>query len=87
MLMWAPDTDGKVNGRTCDAYPACRAVNLTEGNCCPNNNRSLAFSIPSQVFFCGEKRRRCWCFGGGFGQILGHRNNVMVDVLGRNSMD
>lgn len=28
-----------VNGRTCDAYPACRAVNLTEGNCCPNNNR------------------------------------------------
>jgi len=31
------------NGRRCSAYPACAAVNLTKGNCCPNNNRiSLA---------------------------------------------
>ena len=28
-----------VHGRQCSAYPACAAVNLTMGNCCPNNNR------------------------------------------------
>ena len=30
---------GQVHGRQCSAYPACAAVNLTMGNCCPNNNR------------------------------------------------
>ncbi|CAJ1419288.1 unnamed protein product, partial [Effrenium voratum] len=27
-----------VNGTKCKSYPACEALNVTKGTCCPNNN-------------------------------------------------